>query len=123
MQGRDAPQGRDRRSTTTSTFPPPLADPARPPAHALYSWARKLSQAFAGGLAGWALGAIGYQSGGVQQSDAVLDGIYGLATLFPAIIFALAGLAFAFWYPRSTKRVNDNVATLERKHADEGVQA
>lgn len=53
----------------------------------------------------------------------MLDGIYGLATLFPAIIFALAGLAFAFWYPRSTKRVNDNVATLERKHADEGVQA
>ena len=91
--------------------------------YALYSWARKLGQAFAGGLAGWALAAIGYQSGGVQQSEAVLDGIYGLATLFPAIIFALAGLTFAFWYPLSKKRVNDNVATLERKHADEGVQA
>lgn len=53
----------------------------------------------------------------------MLDGIYGLATLFPAIIFALAGLTFAFWYPLSKKRVNDNVATLERKHADEGLQA
>lgn len=88
--------------------------------YALYSWARKLGQAFAGGLAGWALAAIGYESGGVQQTDAVLDGIYNLSTLLPAVLLALAGTAFAFWYPLSKKRVDENVATLEAKHEAEG---
>lgn len=93
--------------------------------YGMYSWARKLGQAIAGGLTGWALGWIGYVSGteGVTQTQEVLDGIYSLATLLPAVLLAVSVLALIFWYPLSKKRVDENVATLEAKHAAEGVQA
>ena len=81
----------------------------------VYSWSRKLGQAIAGGLVGWALGWIGYQSGGVEQSQSVLDGIYALGTLVPALLLLL--LALVFWYPLTKKRVDENVAILEERHA------
>jgi GPH family glycoside/pentoside/hexuronide:cation symporter len=88
--------------------------------YALYSWARKLGQALAGGLSGWALGWIGYQSGGVTQTDSVLGGIYSLSTLVPAVLFALSALCLAFWYPLSKNRVLDNAELLvERRLAQE----
>ena len=89
--------------------------------YGMYSWARKLGQAIAGGLTGWALGWIGYESGTgetVVQSQEVLDGIYNLATLVPALLLAVSLLALIFWYPLSKKRVDENVAILEKKHAD-----
>ena len=79
----------------------------------MYSWSRKLGQAIAGGLVGWALGWIGYQSGGVEQSQSVLDGIY---TLVPALLL-VSLLALIFWYPLTKKRVDENVAILEERHA------
>ncbi len=88
--------------------------------YGLYSWARKLGQAIAGGLTGWALGWIGYRSGTggtVVQDQEVLDGIYNLATLLPAVLLAVSVLALLFWYPLSKKRVDENVAILEKKHA------
>lgn len=93
--------------------------------YGMYSWARKLGQAIAGGLTGWALGWIGYVSGteGVAQTQEVLDGIYSLATLLPAVLLAVSVLALIFWYPLSKKRVDENVATLETKHAAEGATA
>lgn len=80
----------------------------------MYSWSRKLGQAIAGGLVGWALGWIGYQSGGVEQSQSVLDGIY---TLVPALLLLVSLLALVFWYPLTKKRVDENVAILEERHA------
>lgn len=93
--------------------------------YATYSWARKLGQAIAGGLTGWALTWIGYVSvaGGTEQSDEVLDGVYSLSTLLPAALLLISVLALIFWYPLSKKRVNANVATLEAKHEAEGLQA
>ncbi|HET8795728.1 MAG TPA: glycoside-pentoside-hexuronide (GPH):cation symporter [Arthrobacter sp.] len=88
--------------------------------YAAYSWARKLGQAIAGGLSGWALGWIGYVSGGVDQSQQVLDGIYSLATLLPAALLLASVLALAFWYPLSKKGVEKNVAILEDRHAAQG---
>lgn len=85
--------------------------------YATYSWARKLGQAIAGGLTGWALGWIGYASGGGVQTDSVLEGIYNLATLLPAVLLALSALALIFWYPLSKKRVDANVSALEQRHA------
>ncbi|WP_152351902.1 MFS transporter [Brachybacterium subflavum] len=90
--------------------------------YSIYSWARKLGQAFAGGLAGWALAWIGYEEGGVQQTEGVLSGVYSLTTLLPGLLFAATALVFAFWYPLSKKRVNENVAALEAKHEAEGTQ-
>lgn len=85
--------------------------------YGMYSWSRKLGQAIAGGLVGWALGWIGYQSGGVEQSQSVLDGIYTLGTLVPALLLLVSLLALVFWYPLTKKRVDENVATLEERHA------
>lgn len=82
----------------------------------MYSWSRKLGQAIAGGLVGWALGWIGYQSGGVEQNQSVLDGIYTLGTLVPALLL-VSLLALVFWYPLTKKRVEENVAILEECHA------
>ena len=44
--------------------------------YATYSFARKIGQAFAGGLGGYALGIIGFNSAKLVQSQEVLDGIY-----------------------------------------------
>lgn len=90
--------------------------------HGMYSWARKLGQALAGGLSGWALGWIGYAStsgGGAGQSAAVLDGIYALSTLVPALLMGLAGLILALWYPLSRRRVQENVALLAERRTEE----
>jgi GPH family glycoside/pentoside/hexuronide:cation symporter len=85
--------------------------------YGMYSWSRKLGQAIAGGLVGWALGWIGYQSGGGEQSRSVLDGIYTLGTLVPALLLLVSLLALVFWYPLSKKRVDENVTILEQRHA------
>lgn len=85
----------------------------------MYSWARKLGQAIAGGLTGWALTGIGYVSStdGVVQTQEVLDGIYTLATLVPALLLLVSVLFLIFWYPLSKKRVDENVTILAKKHA------
>ncbi|WP_460465170.1 MFS transporter [Arthrobacter pigmenti] len=90
--------------------------------YATYSWARKLGQAAAGGLAGWSLAWIGYVSGGAEQTQ-VLDGIYSLSTLLPAGLLLVSVLALAFWYPLSKKRVEENVAKLAAKHEADGEPA
>jgi len=87
--------------------------------YALYSWARKLGQAVAAGLAGWLLEGIGYNSKalemGVAQTPEVLDGIFNITTLVPALGFLLLGLVLIFWYPLHKKQVNENVAILQKK--------
>ncbi|MDN5599825.1 MAG: glycoside-pentoside-hexuronide (GPH):cation symporter [Brachybacterium sp.] len=89
--------------------------------YGMYSWARKLGQAIAGGLTGWALTGIGYVSStdGVMQTQEVLDGIYTLATLVPALLLLVSVLFLVFWYPLSKKRVDENVAILAKKHASQ----
>ena len=88
--------------------------------YALYSFARKLGQALAAGLSGWLLEGIGYDSGaasaGLGQSESVLNGIFSISTLVPALGFALLGLVLWFWYPLHKRQVDENVAALKRKH-------
>lgn len=88
--------------------------------YAMYSFARKLGQALAAGLSGWMLTAIGYSSKAAQQgqvqSPQVLDGIFNISTLLPAVGFILLGLVLWFWYPLNKKQVDANVAALKEKH-------
>lgn len=88
--------------------------------YALYSFARKLGQALAAGLSGWLLEGIGYDSGaasaGFGQSESVLNGIFSISTLVPALGFALLGLVLWFWYPLHKRQVDENVAALKKKH-------
>lgn len=57
--------------------------------YAVYSFARKVGQALAGGIGGWALQVIGYEPAAAAQTDAVRRGLYTTATLVPAIGFLL----------------------------------
>lgn len=87
--------------------------------YAVYSWARKLGQAIAGGIGGWALGAIGYQTatGGaaVVQAEETVRGIYQLSTLWPGLLFIGVALVLQFVYPLSKKAVESNVTTLAER--------
>ncbi|MCQ6275663.1 MFS transporter [Bacillus sp. V3B] len=75
--------------------------------YAVYSFARKVGQALAGGLGGFAIAAVGYQAGiDTQQPQEVLNGIYTLATLIPAIIYLVIFLILVFLYPLNKKRVS-----------------
>lgn len=88
--------------------------------YAMYSFARKLGQALAAGVSGWLLTGIGYDSAAAQagqmQSQGVLDGIFNISTLVPAIGFVLLAVVLWFWYPLHKKQVDANVVALKEKH-------
>lgn len=89
--------------------------------YAIYSWARKLGQALAGWLVGFAISAVGYDAevakAGGHQSPETLQGIYTLYLLVPAIIIVVVGLIFLFIYPLSRKQVMANTEALHQRHA------
>ena len=91
--------------------------------YALYSFARKLGQALAAGLSGWLLTGIGYDSSAAQaglgQTPAVLEGIFNISTIVPAIGFIALGLVLWFWYPLHKKKVEQNVEILKQKHDEQ----
>ncbi|MBR2460403.1 MAG: MFS transporter [Clostridia bacterium] len=86
--------------------------------YAVYSFARKVGQAIAGGLGGWTLAWIGFDSSQQIQTPQVARGIYNIATIIPAILYFAVALALLFIYPLSKKRVLQNINTL-RSRADE----
>lgn len=87
--------------------------------YSVYSWARKLGQALAGGLTGYALTWIGYDSTiaaqGLPQSQEVVNSIYTLANLVPGIGCVLVALALIFLYPLKRNVVENNVEILRAK--------
>ena len=90
--------------------------------YAVYSFSRKLGQALAGGIQGFALGLIGYVSAtagqAVTQSEATLNGIYDICTLTPALGYLVVLLLLAFVYPLSKKVVEENTRILEERRAE-----
>lgn len=84
--------------------------------YGVYSFARKIGQALAGGLSGFALSAIGYVSEpGVVQTDRVREGIYNIATIFPGICYVIVALILIFAYPLSKGVVEQNGEILARR--------
>ena len=87
--------------------------------YAVCSFARKLGQAIASALGGWSLAWIGYVEGSVVgQSPDVLNGIYNIATLVPAILYLIVGLSLVFIYPLSKKKVAENTAELKMRKGE-----
>lgn len=84
--------------------------------YALYSFARKLGQALAAGVSGYLLSAIGY-SAETAFEPLVLDGIFAISTIVPAIGLIALALILWFWYPLHKKQVDANVALLKEKHS------
>ncbi|MBQ3253626.1 MAG: MFS transporter [Acholeplasmatales bacterium] len=86
--------------------------------YAIYSFARKLGQSACSGIQGGLLSLIGYQVSTKNDPD-VLNGIFNIATLIPAISMILLGLILWFWYPLHKKKVLENVEILRLKHEGE----
>ena len=83
--------------------------------YALYSFARKLGQAASAGLSGFLLTFIGYSQETAFTTD-VVNGLYDIATLVPALGLILLGLILWFWYPLHKRQVQANVRALKEKH-------
>lgn len=84
--------------------------------YAVYSFARKLGQALAGGIGGFALTAIGYVSEATTQTEAVKDNIYNISTMVPALAYLGVALLLIFAYPLNKKRVDENIEILKIRH-------
>ena len=82
--------------------------------YALYSFARKMGQAAAAGISGFLLSLIGYTSE-TAFSPSVVNGIFNIATLIPAIGFFLLSAILWFWYPLHKEEVEKNVSILKEK--------
>ncbi len=83
--------------------------------YSIYSFARKIGQAAAAGVAGFAITAVGYDATVGTQPQDVLDGLYGLATLIPGVLFLLGFIALAIFYPLNKKRTDNLTAYLSEK--------
>ena len=85
--------------------------------YALYSFARKLGQAASAGLTGFLLSMIGYSQETAFDAG-VVQGIYDISTLLPAVGFAILALILHFWYPLRKAVVEENVKRLKTKHEE-----
>ena len=86
--------------------------------YAVYSFARKIGQALAGGMGAWALGLAGYNSAVQVQTQEVADKIYGVATMIPGILYIGVGLCLLFIYPLSKKKVEENILLLKERRQE-----
>ena len=88
--------------------------------YGMYSFARKIGQALAGGLGGFILSFIGYNSAASSQTSAVVESIYTVSTIFPGVCYITIGLMLVFAYPLSKKVVDENstkLAEIRRRKA------
>lgn len=84
--------------------------------YSVYSFARKLGQAFSSGMIGGLLSMIGYTQE-TAFDPAVTSGIFNLSCIIPAVGLAAVSLALLFIYPLNKKRVEENVAELASRRA------
>ena len=86
--------------------------------YGVYSFSRKIGQALAGGLGGYALAFIGFNAAVQEQTTQVLDGIYAFSTLFPAVCYGIVALIMLLGYPLSKKVIAENGRILAEKRAN-----
>lgn len=73
--------------------------------YSFYSFGRKVGQAIAGGIGGFAITAIGYNLAREVQTEGTLEGIYALATIVPGAIYLFIFFIFVFLYPLTKQRL------------------
>ena len=83
--------------------------------YATYSLSRKLVQAIVGSIGGFALAAIGYQSGAATQAPEVAVSIRTIITVVPLIGFIFGTVCLKFVYNLSNKTLNEVNEELERR--------
>ena len=82
--------------------------------YALYSFSRKLGQAASAGLSGALLTLVGYTDA-TAFDNGVVNGIFNISTLLPALGFVLLAAILWFWYPLKKRRVEENIKALKEK--------
>ena len=85
--------------------------------YAVYSFARKLGQAFSSGMVGGLLSLVGYTPE-TAFAPAVTEGIFKISCIVPIIGLTAVALALLFIYPLNKKRVEANVAELARRRGE-----
>jgi glycoside/pentoside/hexuronide:cation symporter, GPH family len=83
--------------------------------YSLFSFTRKIAQAVAGGLGGFALAAIGYVANAPQQATGVAINLKRIATLTPAITYFIVFLVLMFVYPLTKEKLVKLKGELEAK--------
>ena len=86
--------------------------------YSIYSFARKVGQALAGGVGGFAIAAVGYDATREVQTQEALNGIHTLATLVPAVIYLIVFLILVFLYPLNKARLNQLTIDLAEKRKE-----
>lgn len=82
--------------------------------YAVYSFARKMGQAVSSGLTGVLLGIIGYSQATAFEPE-VVEGIYKITCLVPALGFLLLAVTLQFFYPLGKERVEKNAEILAKR--------
>ncbi len=85
--------------------------------YAAYSLARKLVQAIVGSIGGFALAAIGYQSGAATQTTEVAESIRMIITVIPLVGFIFGFVTMKLVYNLSNKKLEEINNELERRRA------
>jgi glycoside/pentoside/hexuronide:cation symporter, GPH family len=83
--------------------------------YSIYSMARKIGQAVAGGVGGAAIAAVGYTAGAEAQTAETLQGIHTLGTLVPALALLGVFLLIVFLYPLNKKLTEQLAVDLAAK--------
>ncbi|WP_458415165.1 MFS transporter [Schinkia sp. CFF1] len=83
--------------------------------YAVYSMARKIGQAVAGGVGGAAIAAVGYNAKLSSQTAETLSGIHMLGTLVPSVVLGAVFLIIVFLYPLNKKRTEQLSIDLAEK--------
>ncbi len=86
--------------------------------YACVSFMRKIGQTAAGAGSAALLDVIGYDVNAVQQTKPVLDKLYDVSTLVPAIVLILLFITLKFFYPFSKARLAEMKGQLEISRAD-----
>ncbi len=92
--------------------------------YAIFTFMRKVGQALAA-LAPWFVSLAGYDStkagSGVSQGEAVLSGMYDIATLVPVVLFAVM-LVLAILYPLNKKTTEAMHKDLAKLHETQQIE-
>lgn len=83
--------------------------------YSVYSFARKIGQAIAGGLGGYILTYINYDSLAVVQTKEVVESLYTSVTILPAICCVIAFIFLQFIYPLTKSKIARNNEILAQK--------
>lgn len=85
--------------------------------YSVYSFARKIGQTLSSGMIGALLSVIGY-SAATAFNPEVVNGIFNMTCIIPAIGFVGIALVLMFLYPLSKNRVEANVLELKKRRGE-----